>query len=253
MGRLWRGMGGMGRPEPLSAHRPRRQQTRAFRIPRFSRNTAFFRITAFLPSRQTADARRRQARRLQGGMYEARENEWKGVFLNPETGITTYTESGFGSRFGIPHYSSVFVGKIRISPYRPSSAPEHCGSRGIGLTCMSHHMARQRANGPRITSHALSSSSAVRHFFWSKPDSHQWFSRITKHESRLFFETRPFIRLDALFTIVHHCSRLFTIVRYCSAKKYCPGKCLHTVSRSRKAWLRALVAFRAPWAAATTE
>ena len=25
MGRLWRGMGGMGRPEPLSAHRPRRQ------------------------------------------------------------------------------------------------------------------------------------------------------------------------------------------------------------------------------------
>ena len=26
MGRLWRGMGGMGRPEPLSAHRPHRQQ-----------------------------------------------------------------------------------------------------------------------------------------------------------------------------------------------------------------------------------
>ena len=39
-----------------------------------SRNTnhGFFRNTAFLP--------RRQARRLQGGMYEARENEWKGVF-----------------------------------------------------------------------------------------------------------------------------------------------------------------------------
>ena len=26
MGRLWRGMGGMGRPEPLSAHHPHRQQ-----------------------------------------------------------------------------------------------------------------------------------------------------------------------------------------------------------------------------------
>ena len=26
MGRLWRGMGGMGRPEPLSAHHPRQQQ-----------------------------------------------------------------------------------------------------------------------------------------------------------------------------------------------------------------------------------
>ena len=87
MGRLWRGMGGMGRPEPLSAHRPHQQQglsgfhetrdtrheTRLLpstrrkpaRIPRFSRNTAF------LPSRQTAHARRRQARRLQGGRYEA--------------------------------------------------------------------------------------------------------------------------------------------------------------------------------------
>ena len=57
-------------------------------------------------------------------------------------------------------------------------------------------------------------------------------SRDTKHESR------PFIRLDALFTIVHDCSPLFTIVRYCSAKKYCSGKCLHTVSRSRKALRR---------------
>ena len=101
----------------------------------FSSNHGLF------PRRQTADARRRQARRLQGGMYEARENEWKGVFLNPETGITTYTESGFGSRFGIPHYSSVFVAKIRISPCRQSSVSAHCGNRGIGLTCLSHHVA----------------------------------------------------------------------------------------------------------------
>ena len=96
-----------------------------------TRNTAFFRNTAFLPSRQTADARRRQARGLQGVIYEARENEWKGVFLNPETGITTFTESRFGSRPGISHNIPLCVGKIRISPCRPSSAPEHCGNRGI--------------------------------------------------------------------------------------------------------------------------
>ena len=83
-----------------------------------------------------------QARRIRGGMYEARENEWKGVYLNPETGITTYTESGFGSRFGIPHYSSVFVGKIRISPCRQSSASEHCGNRDIGF---------MDASRPRVT------------------------------------------------------------------------------------------------------
>ena len=91
----------------------------------------FFSNHGLFPPRQTADARRRQARRLQGGMYEARENEWKGVFLNPETGITTFSESRFGSGFGIPHNSSQFVGKIRIGPCRQSSAPAHCGNRGI--------------------------------------------------------------------------------------------------------------------------
>ena len=83
-----------------------------------------------------------QARRLQGGMYEARENEWKGVFLNPETGIATFSESRFGSRFGIPHNSSQFVGKIRISPCRQSSAPAHCGTRDIGF---------MDASRPRVT------------------------------------------------------------------------------------------------------
>ena len=91
----------------------------------------FFLNHGLFPPRQTADARRRQARRLQGGMYEARENEWKGVFLNPETGITTFSESRFGSGFGIPHNSSQFVGKIRIGPCRQSSAPAHCGNRGV--------------------------------------------------------------------------------------------------------------------------
>ena len=73
----------------------------------------------------------RQARRLQGRIYETRENEWKRVFLNPETRITTFSESRFGSRFGIRHNSSLFVGKIRISPCRQSSASEHCGNMAV--------------------------------------------------------------------------------------------------------------------------
>ncbi len=44
IGRLWRGMGGMGCPEPLSAHRPHQQQgLSGFHE---TRDTAFFRITA---------------------------------------------------------------------------------------------------------------------------------------------------------------------------------------------------------------
>ena len=162
MGRLWRGMGGMGRPEPQSAHHPHRQhahsgfhetrdpkhETRLLpgarrgvpsgpaRIPRFSRNTRhetrlFFESRPFCRVGRQVMREGGQARRLQGWMYEARENEWKGVFLNPETGITTFSESRFGSRFGIRHNSSQFVGKIRISPYRQSSAPAHCGNRDI--------------------------------------------------------------------------------------------------------------------------
>ena len=199
MGRLWRGMGGMGRPEPQSAHHPHRQhahsgfhetrdpkhETRLLpgarrgvpsgpaRIPRFSRNTkhetrntAFFRITAFCRVGRQVMREGGQARRLQGWMYEARENEWKGVFLNPETGITTFSESRFGSRFGIRHNSSQFVGKIRISPYRQSSAPAHCGNRDIGfmdvsrprrpsLARRSRQVAKRRTNGSRIAKHSL--------------------------------------------------------------------------------------------------
>ncbi len=89
------------------------------------------RITALLPRRQAAEARRRQASRLQGRMFEARENAWKGVFLNPETGITTFTESRFGSRPGIPHNSPQFVGIIRIRAFRQSNAPAHCGNLAV--------------------------------------------------------------------------------------------------------------------------
>ena len=122
----------------------------------FSRNTkhetritAFFRITAFLPCRQTGDARRRAGSQDSRGDVRSEGNEWKGVYLNPETGITTYTESGFGSRFGIPHYSSVFVGKIRISPCRQSGASEHCGNRNLDLMDVSSR--RITSLGPQVS------------------------------------------------------------------------------------------------------
>ena len=170
MGRLWRGMGG------------RRPQRRQHGLLGFTSHATCFspalrrlqgeqpqaRPTGFHESRDTSHETRLfiesrpscrvgrqvmrdggQARRIRGEMYEARENEWKGVFLNPETGITTYTESGFGSRFGIPHYSSVFVGKIRISPCRQSSAPEHCGNRDIGFMDVSSR--RITSLGPQVS------------------------------------------------------------------------------------------------------
>ena len=90
-----------------------------------------------LPRRQSGDARRRQVRRLQGGMYEARENEWKEVFLNPETGITTFSESRLGSRPGIPHNSPQFVGIIRICPYCESNAP--CARASAALLLSPRH------------------------------------------------------------------------------------------------------------------
>ena len=38
---------------------------------------------------------------------------------------------------------------------------------------------------PRVTKHGLSGSPAVRHFFWSEPVLRPWFSRITRHETRI--------------------------------------------------------------------
>ena len=145
----------------------------------------------------------RQSRRLRGGRYEARENEWKGVFLNPETRITTFSESRFGSRFGIPHNSSQFVGKIRISPCRPSSAPAHCGNRVIDF--MDASRPRLTFPGPRVA-----------------PSGEVKGERVTNHETR---NTNH--GLCTLFIIVRDCSPLFTIVHHCSllfSKKYCPGK-----------------------------
>ncbi len=38
---------------------------------------------------------------------------------------------------------------------------------------------------PRVTKHGLSGSTPIRHFFWSKPVLRPWFSRITRHETRI--------------------------------------------------------------------
>ena len=77
------------------------------------------------------------------------------------------------------------------------------------------------------------------------------FSRITNHESRItaFFPITASMPCSLLPTIAHHCPPLPGIAR----QKILPGKCLHTVSRSRKALRRDHAAFRAPWAAATTK
>ena len=80
---------------------------------------------------------------FKGGCTKRCVNEWKEVYLNHETGITTFTESRLGSRPGISHNIPQCVGKIRISPCCQSSASAHCGNRDIGLTCLSHHVARR--------------------------------------------------------------------------------------------------------------
>ena len=175
----------------------------------------------------------RQARGLRGGRYEARENEWKGVFLNPETGITTYTESGFGSRFGIPHYSSVFVAKIRISPCRPSSASAHCGNRVIGFMDVSRP--RLTFPGPHV-----SPSGEVKGERATKRESRpfRFIGRqtflleqtrlppmvFTKHESRN--TNHGFFSKHGLLSASMPCPRLPTIARHCPVllgKKYCPA------------------------------
>ena len=232
IGRLWRGMGGR-RPQrrqhgllgftshetrtmlfpcpPATPRRATSSPTHGFsRNTRpESRNTAFMLFTRhetrlFFETRPFCRVGRQvmreggQAHGLRGGIYEARENEWKGVFLNPETGITTYTESGFGSRFGIPHYSSVFVAKIRISPCRQSSAPAHCGNRDIGY--MDASRPRLTFAGPQVSPSGgvkgeRATNRETQAFDQARGASQPGFrgfheTRDTRHESRLFIETR---------------------------------------------------------------
>ena len=83
------------------------------------------------------------------------------------------------------------------------------------MSCLGiHHPWRERKQGSPSLRRSLVEQPQARPTGFSLTTIHCLSTRIT-----------AFIRLDALFTIVHDCSRLFTIVRYCSAKKYCPGKC----------------------------
>ena len=86
---------------------------------------------------------------FKGGCTKRCVNEWKEVYLNPETKITAFSESRLGSRPGISHNIPQCVGKIRISPCRPSSAPAHCGNRDIGF--MDASRPRLTVPGPQVS------------------------------------------------------------------------------------------------------
>ena len=150
----------------------------------------------------------RQAHRLQGGRYEARENEWKGVFLNPETGITTYTESGFGSRFGIPHYSSVFVGKIRISPSVNQAPPRPLRQPGHRP-----HPSRRGATAAPPPGFWVARHETRNTAFLGarrKPARIPRFSRNTKHETRItaFFRFTAFLKPGSASWRLHLTARI---------------------------------------------
>ena len=285
MGRLWRGMGGMGRPEPLSAHRPRRQQglsgfhetrdprpeTRLLpsarrkpaRIPRFSRNTRH-ETRLFFESRPFCQVGRPLMREggrpagFKGGCTKRCVNEWKEVYLNPETKITTFSESRLGSRPGISHNIPLCIGKIRISPCRPSSAPEHCGNRDIGFMDVSRPSLTfagpqvspsGEVKGERATNRET--KPLIRRAAQAGPSSEVFTKHETRNTNHGFYSNHGFFSVGApgwrhrkppsgplrppashCFP-VHRCSPLFTIVRHCSRKNIVwsqcpapPGHCL---------------------------
>ena len=176
MGRLWRGMGGMGRPEQLSEHHPHKQQglsgfhetrntrpgycqarrvsQREFRGFHETRNTRhetrpFFESRPFCRVGRPLTREGGRPAGFKGGCTKRCVNEWKEVYLNPETGITTFTESRLGSRPGISHNIPLCVGKIRISPCCQSSASAHCGNRDIGFMDVSSR--RITSLGPQVS------------------------------------------------------------------------------------------------------
>ena len=174
---------------------------------------------------------------FKGGGTKRGKTNGKEFFLNPETGITTYTESGFGSRFGIPHYSSVFVGKIRISPCRQSSASEHCGNRDIGFMDVSSR--RITSLGPQVSPSGEAqgergTNRETRPFTKCAAQAGPGSELFTKHETRNTAFTAVRFSVGARGVAppetsvrttapagkpLFSCSPLFTIVRHCSAKK----------------------------------
>ena len=135
MGRLWCGMGGMGRPEPLSVHRPHQQQ----------------RLSGFHETRDTNHGFCRGA-------------AWGGC--------------GAAWAAAVPRSATPPVG------FSPATNHETCFPPA--LRRLQEEQLQARPTG---------------------------FSRITRHESRLFFESRLVIRFDALPTSAHHCPLLPGIAR----------------------------------------
>ena len=163
-------------------------------------------------------------------------NEWKEVYLNPETGITTYTESGFGSRFGIPHYSSVFVAKIRISPCRQSSASEHCGNRDIGFMDVSSR--RLTFPGPQVSpSGEVKGERATnretrpltRRAAQAGPGSKVCTNHETRNTNNGFFSKHGFFRITALTAV-----RVAMGAEESHHEKLPPGRCFP--ARCGAAW-----------------
>ena len=249
MGRLWRGMGGMGRPEPLSAHRPRRQQRLSgFHETRNTRHETrlFFETRPFCRVGRPLMREGGRPAGFKGGCTKRCVNEWKEVYLNPETKITTFSESRLGSRPGISHNIPLCVGKIRISPCRQSSASEHCGNRDIGFMDVSSR--RLTFPGPQVSPSGEAKGQRVKNresrpFTKRAAQAGPSSELFTKHETRItaFFESRPLWPFGSPWVRegwrhrkppfrplppppsrcfpVHHCSPLFTIVRHCSPKK----------------------------------
>ena len=228
MGRLWRGMGGMGRPEPLSAHRPHQQQGLSGYHETRDTNHGLFRVLR--PSggekcRLSASVGRSAG--FKGGCTKRCVNEWKGVYPNPERKITTFSESGFGSRFGIPHYSSEFVGKIRISPCRPSSASTHAARSLLSCALWSGTGRLWRGMGGRRpplrnTACWVFAGHESRNMFSSCPPAtprratpSPAYRVFTNHESR--DTNHGFFSNHGLLSASMPCPLVPTIARYCPA------------------------------------
>ena len=113
----------------------------------------------------------------------AQQSSWQ----LPGRQVTRYGESGFNSVSQSRDLPSRAVISLHFSPrgevkcVRGPSGRGSCSLARTGVAAVSPHS----APGSRNTQHGLYGSPAVRHFFWSEPGHHQWFSRITRHETRI--------------------------------------------------------------------
>ena len=240
-------MGGMGRPEPLSAHRPRRQQ----RLSGFheTRNTKH-ESRLFFESRPFCRVDRQLMREggkpagFKGRCTKRGVNEWKGVFS--ESRDRNNDLYRIRIRFKI-RYSPLFVGirrkdsdkplppikrprALRQSGHRlhgcvksPPDLPRPAGRakwRGEGRTGHeSRNTAFDQARGAsRPGFRGLHETRATNHGFFSEsrplwPFGSPWVREGWRHRKP---PSGPLPPPPSHCFPVHHCSPLFTIVRHCS-------------------------------------